>query len=95
MDKLKDVRQVEDICSIVDLFASEYGWTIEEIQNLTIPEASCLVRCILRRHGVHEEDMPGKLPAEKEAENLMKLAKQLGASSEQIKELKKGKQVKL
>ena len=95
MDKLKDAQQMEDICSIVDLFASEYGWSIETIQNLTIPEASCLVKCILRRRGVKEDDMPGKLPAAKEAENLVKLAKQLGASSEQIKELKTGKQVKI
>lgn len=42
-------RSKDEFFTIVDLFASEYGWTIEYTQSLTLPEIIRLVRCISKR----------------------------------------------
>lgn len=94
MAKLRDVAQIEDICAIVDIFASEYGWTISEIQSLTIPELSCLLRCILKRKGVKDDDLPSA-SKEDDARKLIKLARELGASPADLKKLQNGEGVKL
>lgn len=98
MSGFTDFKDLEEYYLLVDLLASEYGWTIETIQKLTIPEVSCLVRCILKRKGVlKDEDAltpTKKSPADKkqsEMQDLIKLAAQLNASPEQIKDLKDGK----
>lgn len=95
MSQLKDYLQLQEIYAIIDLIASEYGWTIEEIQNLTIPEISCLLRCILKRHGTKEEDLPSLDPKKQESENLIKLARKLNAKPEQMQALKSGKKIEL
>ena len=95
MAKLKDYFELQDTYAVIDLIASEYGWTISEIQNLTIPEISCLLRCILKRHGAKEEDLPSTDPKKQEAENLIKLAKKLNAKPEQLKALNEGKKIDL
>lgn len=94
MDRLRDVREVEEVCAVVDIFASEYGWTIEEIQNLTLPEISCLLRCVLKRHGVKQDDLPSANDKEEQTK-LLKLAKTLGAKPEELTQLSSGKNVKI
>ncbi len=87
----KKYKDLEEFYVIIDLFCSEYGWSIEYIQNITIPEVYCLLRCILKRKGVKEENIPGHV--EKETENLIKLAKTLGASKNKLDDLKSGKKI--
>jgi len=94
MQKLVEFSQLEDTYIVIDLLASEYGWSITEIQELTIPEVSGLIRCIMRRKGVKPQDLPG--PTKKtEVTDLIKLAKKLGAKPEQLEALKNGKKVNL
>lgn len=95
MSQLKDYLQLQETYAIIDLIASEYGWTIEQIQDLTVPEISCLLRCILKRHGTKEEDLPALDPKKQEQENLVKLARQLNATPEKMKALKEGKKINL
>ena len=98
MSGFADFKDLEEYYVLVDLIASEYGWTIETIQKLTIPEVSCLVRCILKRKGALKGEYAltptKKSPNEKkqsEMQDLIKLAAKLNASPEQIKNLKEGK----
>lgn len=95
MQKLVDFAQLEDIYVVIDLLASEYGWTIETIQNLTIPEISGLIRCIMRRKGVRPENLPAPTNKQTRVEDLVKLAKEFGATKEQLDNLKNGKKVNL
>lgn len=92
-EKFREYKELEESFYLIDLLASEYGWSIEYIQSLTLPEVSCLLRCILRRKGVKTEDLPGPVDKKTEADNLIKLAKKLGASETKIKDIKEGKKV--
>ena len=51
MDEKKSATQLEDEFHffIVDLLAKEYGWTIDYIQNLTLPQIAGLVQTIKKR----------------------------------------------
>ena len=100
MAGLADFRDLEEYYVLVDLIASEYGWTIESIQKLTIPEVSCLIRCIMRRKGVikgedaltpPKQSRNSKDTKQSEMDALIKLAAQLNASPEQMQNLKDGK----
>lgn len=100
MAGLADFSDLSEYYILIDLLASEYGWTIETIQSLTIPEVSGLVRCILKRKGIIKgEDALeptrkaplSQKPNKSEMEDLVKLAAQLNASPEQLKNLKDGK----
>jgi hypothetical protein len=95
MQKLVDYQQLADTFSVIDLLASEYGWTIEVIQNLTLPEISGLIRCIMIRKGVKTQDLPCPTNKKTEVTDLIKLAKKLGAKPEQLAALKEGKKVNL
>jgi len=53
-DQVPKVESLADterglLLSIIDLLASEYGWTIEYIQQLEMPEVGGLLRAILDR----------------------------------------------
>lgn len=63
----QSIEQSEtDFFDIVDLFASEYGWTIEYIENLDISEISSLANKILIRKGIsNKEQSPSKTQQEK------------------------------
>lgn len=90
MNTLKNNFQNEEIYTIVDLLASEYGWTVEYIQGLSISEILGLVYCILKRKGLLKKDERPEIE-EDPVKNLMMLAKKLKASPEQIEGLKQGK----
>ncbi len=53
---LKDIEEQETqfYFFIIDLFAKEYGWTIEYIQNLELPEISGLLRAMYKRHNLED-----------------------------------------
>jgi len=40
---------------IIDLLASEYGWSIEYIQNLTMPEITGLIKAIIERKNIEDQ----------------------------------------
>ena len=42
-------------CYLIDLLSKEYGWTIEYIQNLTVPEITRLVKTIRRRKDLEDQ----------------------------------------
>lgn len=99
MSQLKDYKDLEEVFFIIDLFASEYGWTIEEVQRLTIPEISGLIYAMAKRKlgkDAEEKLLPAK-PAspEDEMKKLVALATKLKASPKQLNDLKSGKQIKL
>ena len=95
MNTLKDF-QSEEIYTIVDLLASEYGWQIEYIQGLSIAEILGLIHCILKRKGLLKPDGPsGKVVEEDPVKNLMALARKLKATPEQMDNLKQGKGIVL
>ena len=50
---------------VIDLLASEYGWTIEYIQSLEISEVNELIKRILRRNSVSEEPIESLSEQEK------------------------------
>jgi len=89
--KLTDITNQEIIFFIIDLLASEYGWDISYIQNLTIPEISGLLRCIFKRKGIDLGE--AKTSKTDQREDLIKLASQLGATTQQLEALKKGQKV--
>jgi hypothetical protein len=99
MSQLKEYKDLADIFFIVDLLASEYGWTITEIQDLTTPEISGLIYAMARRK--LGKDADDKLPLPKsstpinEMDKLVSLAKKLKATPTQINDIKSGKEVKL
>jgi hypothetical protein len=95
MQKLVDYKQLEDTFAVIDLLASEYGWTIETIQNLTLPEISGLIRCIMIRKGVKAEELPPPTNKQTTVTDLVKLAKKFGATKEQLDKLKNGQKVNL
>lgn len=101
MSQLREYKDLEDIYFIVDLFASEYGWTIESIQDLTIPEISGLIFAMARRKLGKDADEKLPLPRSKsdspinEMDKLIALAKKLKATPQQITDMKSGKEVKL
>lgn len=55
-DFLKDIIESEKnfYFHIVDLFAHEYGWTIEYIQDLELPEIAGLLKAIYNRHDTED-----------------------------------------
>jgi len=87
---LRDIQAVEEIYLIVDLLASEYGWTVEYIQALTLPEVYGLIRQILRRKGI-KVDVPRTVKPEDTMQNLLGLARSLGVKSDKLKLLQEGK----
>jgi len=93
MSSLRDLKGWEEIYFIVDLLASEYGWTIDYIQKLTVSEIYGLIYSILRRKGV-KFDLPPK-KSQDPMSNLLNLARQLKASPDQLKSLQEGKGIKL
>ncbi len=42
---------------IVDLFAKEYGWSVEYIQNLELPQIAKLVKAIKKRKDLEDQLM--------------------------------------
>lgn len=97
MNTLKDFEQYEELYTIVDLLASEYGWQIEYIQGLSIAEILGLIHCILKRKGLLNTD-PKKekvTSEEDQVKNLMALARKLKATPEQMDNLKQGKGIVL
>lgn len=96
--QLRDSRDLEETYFIIDLLASEYGWTIEIIQNLTMPEISGLVQAIVKRYQTRNGQKPEETssPAPKnDMEKLMALASKLKANPEQLKAIRDGKEVRL
>jgi hypothetical protein len=65
---------------IVDLLAKEYGWTIEYIQNLTLPQVAGLVNTIKKRKENEDilvqlnvaKGMNGKISSNHKGSNLNK-----------------------
>jgi len=95
MNTLKDFQH-EEIYTIVDLLASEYGWQIEYIQGLSIAEILGLIHCILKRKGLLSTDPKEKVTSEEDqVKNLMALARKLKATPEQLTNLKQGKGIVL
>jgi hypothetical protein len=85
---LKDRLQAQ-FFSLVDLFASEYGWSIEYIEQLGVDEVSGLVKAILQRKGIDVDKVERK--PENELENLIYLAKSLGCKDQEaLNKLKEG-----
>ena len=58
---------------VIDLLASEYGWTIEYIQSLEISEINELIKRILRRNSIPEESSNETLSEEEKMEKLIRL----------------------
>lgn len=76
--------------SLVDLFASEYGWSIEYIETLGTDEVSGLVHAMLKRKGIDVDKVERK--PENELDNLIFLAKSLGCKDQEaLDKLKEGK----
>ena len=96
MSGLKALKEWEEIYFVVDLLASEYGWTINYIQELTVSEIYGLIYSILKRRGYKvDQDKPSKSQHQDPMTNLLNLARQLKASPEQMKSLKGGKGITL
>lgn len=101
MSQLREYKDLADIYFIVDLFASEYGWSIETIQDLTMPEISGLIFAMARRKLGKDADEKLPLPQSKsdspinEMDKLISLAKRLKATPQQIQDIQAGKEVKL
>ena len=91
--KLENLKNQEIIFQIVDILCSEYGWSIEYVQNLTITEISGLIQCICKRKGISLELSKKEDKEKSQVENMIGLAQRLGASSQQLDDLKKGKRV--
>ena len=51
----KDIKEDDSYLYIIDLLAHEYGWKIEYIQNLTMPEIAGPVKAIRERK--NDEDL--------------------------------------
>ena len=63
-----------DWAHIVDLFASEYGWTIDQIKALDLGQVTALIDAMKKRHNANTED--GGIPDNEEV-SLGKLEKEL------------------
>ena len=46
-----------DWADIVDIFAREYGWTIDEIKKLDIGQVTALIKVIKRRYDTDVDDV--------------------------------------
>jgi len=98
MSQLKEYDVLEETFFIVDLLASEYGWTIEYIQGLTFPEITGLIKAIVKRRNGTQDVDNAKVPAvppKQELDELIKLAKSLKATPQQLTDIQAGKQVRL
>jgi hypothetical protein len=67
----KPKRLSIDWAEIVDLFSREYGWTLEDIKKLTLPQILILIRAIQRRYQREKEAMDNG--TKKEASNEEKV----------------------
>ena len=90
---LKEHKHKREVYFVVDLLASEYGWSIEYIQNLEEAEIRGLIYAICKRKGFSLEKPAEGVEAK--MSDLIRLASQLHATPEQIKKLKTGGSIEL
>lgn len=70
---------IKELFQLIDIFASEYGWTIEYIEDLTPYEIDCLLKAIKVRKdiesGTHEKYQEFEEDSERDIKNLRQLVK--------------------
>ena len=68
-----------DWAEVVDLLAREYGWTIDEINNLTFGQILTLIKTIGKRYRQQSEAIKdGKPTTEANEKSIRNLASKLG-----------------
>ena len=85
------LEELKDTCFIVDLLAHEYGWSIEYIQELELPEIRGLIRAILDRQDAEDIRMQinvAKAFSGKISSNRPKNIKKFLSPRDSIKEVK-------
>ena len=82
MDNRQPSPLTIDWAELVDLFAKEYGWTLADITELTMPQILLLIRAIEKRYRREKEaiEKGGKHSGAEEANetNVRNLALKLG-----------------
>jgi len=74
-----------DWSQIIDLFASEYGWTIEYITNLDLGQIGCLISAINKRKKAENgepSEAPSANPEGGNNSDLVQMSTQMGGKFE-------------